>query len=93
MLHFLVHVSDPTVTPDPFHVEISRPTSGLQPSSHPSTPKCGSGSGGMGVPSPLGPKHRPRHKGNVSGTAVQVRVGPSSHPASSSYLRTLFKMY
>lgn len=45
MLHFLVPASDPTVTPDPFHAEISRPNSGLQLSSCPSTPKCGSGSG------------------------------------------------
>lgn len=43
MLHFLVPASDPTVTPDPFHVEISRLNSGLQLSSLPSTPKRGSG--------------------------------------------------
>lgn len=46
MLHFLVPASDPTVTPDPFHVEMSRPNSGLQLSSRPSTPKRGSDSGG-----------------------------------------------
>lgn len=46
MLHFLVRASDPTVTPDPFHVEISRPNSGLQLGSCPGTPKRGSASSG-----------------------------------------------
>lgn len=61
MLHFLVPASDPTVTPDPFRAEISRPNSGLQLSSCPSARKHSSGSGcvwGAGAAYPLGLKTR-----------------------------------